>query len=95
MVFQVVSILPVIGLSELLRVLLSQNSHNHDCIRVNPVINRMTPIDAAAVSGSDMVNGWLQPGVFGEFFKAFDQPVVIPVGLVLPVMEHAIFVQPA
>jgi hypothetical protein len=87
-----VSTIRVTGLLELLRVLVAQNTHNHDCIRVNPVINRMTPVDAAAVSGADMVNSWPQPGVFRQFLKAFYQPVVITVGPVLPVMKNAVFV---
>jgi hypothetical protein len=84
-----------IALLELLRVLPSQNTHNHDSIRVNPVINRMTPVDAATISGADMVNSLPKPGVFGQFFKSLDQPVVIMVSPFLPLMKNAVFVQPA
>jgi hypothetical protein len=37
----------------------------------------MTPVDAAAVSGADMVNSLPKPGVFGQFLTPFYQPVVI------------------
>src|SRR5262249_41762273 len=67
----------VIGLLELLRVLPSQNTHNHDFIRINPVINRMTSVYTAAVSGADMVNSLPKPGVFGQFLTSFYQPVII------------------
>jgi hypothetical protein len=45
--------------------------------RVNPVVNRMTPVDAAAVSGADMVNALPKLRILGQFLKSFDQPVVI------------------
>jgi len=54
----------------------------------------MTPVDAAAVSGADMVNSLPQPGVFGQFLTSFYQPVVITIRPFLPVMKNAVLVQP-
>jgi hypothetical protein len=83
------------GLLELLRVLPSQNTHDDDCIRVDPVVNRMPPVDAAPVSGADMVNGLPQVRIFGQFLKSGDQPVVIAIRPFQPIMNNAVFVQPA
>jgi len=84
-----------IALLKLLQVLPSQNTHNHDCIRGNPVINRVASVDATAISGADMANSLPKPGVFGQFFKSRDQPVVLTVSPFLPIMKNPIFVQQA
>jgi hypothetical protein len=85
----------MIGLLELLRVLPFQNTHNYDCIRVDPVVNRMTPVDAAAVSWAGMINGLPQVRIFGQLLKSFDQSIVIAISPFQPIMKNAVFVQPA
>jgi hypothetical protein len=80
------------GLLELLRVLPSQNTHDDDFIRVNPVVNRMPSVDAAAVSETDMVNGLPKVRILGQFLKSCDQPVVIPISPFQSIMHNAVFV---
>jgi hypothetical protein len=42
-----------------------------------------------------MANSLPKPGVFGQFFKSRDQPVVLTVSPFLPIMKNPIFVQQA
>lgn len=46
----------LICLLKLLRILLSENTDNQDVIRLDPVVDRMPPVDTAAVAEADVIN---------------------------------------
>jgi hypothetical protein len=78
------------ALEPFLKVLTADDGHDFNRITLDAVVNTVNAAHAAPVSFPNIVNGWIQKGLFGNLLKPVKKGVVILVGL-----RFAILAKPA